>query len=85
MQFLNYIKNKIILTKKLDEKLLNKIICDLKQEVNAYHAQGNYMPKSTRPEHKRQKIGDTYWSAFSFTEKDIKLLKENNVSDKISV
>jgi hypothetical protein len=43
------------------------------------------MPKSTRPERTRQKIGDTYWGAFSFAEKDIKLLKENNISNKISV
>jgi hypothetical protein len=70
-----------MLRKNLDEDTLNKIISDLKQEVNAYHAGGEYMPKSMM----RQAVGDAYWVAFSFAEKDIELLKENNISSKISI
>jgi hypothetical protein len=80
MRTLNYIWNKMMTSKKLNEKLLDKIIHDLRQEMNAYWVGGNYMPQSIM----QQKIGDSYWVAFSFAEKEIELLKDNNISIKIS-
>jgi hypothetical protein len=76
--------NKIIVPRKLNEKLLDKIIRDLMLKVNAYRATGYYMLRSTKQSIERQKFGNVYCIVFSFSEKDIKLLKDNNVPNKIS-
>jgi hypothetical protein len=82
MQLLNYIKNKIMLPKKLNEAKLVRIISDLASEIKALRADGFTMPLSKRQSESKKPM-PTYLIAFFFSEKDIEVLQKIRFGDKI--